>query len=134
VSWPFFFWDWLAFNPIQISILVYLTDNSATSDYNALQFSSRGSFVVEAVGDLIVKACRKHMLLTPLLLVAAFCCSLALAQEETAALNGQITDHDGLAVAGVKVQALNAGTNVSYLADTNETGFYNFPTLPARNV
>ncbi len=46
-------------------------------------------------------------------------------------MNGQITDHDGLAVAGVKVQALNAGTNVSYLADTNETGLYNFPTLPA---
>jgi hypothetical protein len=29
------------------------------------------------------------------------------------------------------VQALNAGTNVSYLADTNKTGLYNFPTLPA---
>jgi hypothetical protein len=71
------------------------------------------------------------MLLTALLLVAVLCRSLALAQEETAGLNGQITDHDGLAVAGVKVQALNAGTNVSYSADSNETGFYNFPALPA---
>ncbi len=78
-----------------------------------------------------MKAYRKHMLLTALVLVAALCCSSAFAQEETAALNGQITDHDGLAVAGVKVQALNAGTNVSYLADTNETGLYNFPTLSA---
>ena len=78
-----------------------------------------------------MKAYCKHILLTELVLVAALCCSLVFAQEETAALNGQIADHDGLAVAGVKVQALNVGTNVSYLADTNETGFYNFPSLAA---
>src|ERR1700731_66562 len=71
------------------------------------------------------------MLLTASVLVSALCCSLAFAQEETAALNGRITDQDGLAVAGVKVQALNAATNVSYLADTNETGLYNLPALPA---
>jgi hypothetical protein len=76
------------------------------------------------------KACRKHLLLQALILVAASCCSVAFAQEETAALNGLVTDHDGLVVAGVRVQALNAGTNVSYLTDTNETGLYNFPTLP----
>jgi hypothetical protein len=80
---------------------------------------------------VIVKAYRKHMLPAALVLVAALCCSLAFAQEETAALNGQITDHDGLTVTGVKVQALNAGSAVSYMADTNETGRYNFPTLPA---
>ncbi|WP_263354543.1 TonB-dependent receptor [Acidicapsa acidisoli] len=77
-----------------------------------------------------MKAHRKHILLAALVLVAALCSSLAFAQEETAVLNGQITDHDGLAVAEVKVQALNTGTNVSYMADTNETGRYNFPTLP----
>src|SRR5580704_1005992 len=71
------------------------------------------------------------MLLTASVLVSALCCSLAFAQEETAALNGRITDQDGLAVAGVKVLALNAATNVSYLADTNETGLYNLPALPA---
>jgi hypothetical protein len=70
-------------------------------------------------------------LLTALVLAAALCCPLAFAQEGTAALNGRITDHDRLAMAGVKVQALNAGTNVSYLADTNQRGLYNFPTLPA---
>jgi hypothetical protein len=79
----------------------------------------------------MVKAYRKHMLPAALVLVAALCCSLAFAQEETAALNGQITDHDGLIVLGAKVEALNAGTNVSYFADTNKTGLYNFPTLPA---
>src|SRR5271156_2529278 len=70
------------------------------------------------------------MLLTALVLVA-LCCPLAFAQEGTASLNGLITDHDGLAVVGVKVQALNAGTNVSYSADTNNRGRYLFPTLPA---
>jgi hypothetical protein len=68
-----------------------------------------------------VKAYRRHMLLTALVLVA-LCCPLAFAQEETAALKGQVTDHDGLAVVGVEVQALNAATNVSYLADTNNRG------------
>jgi len=77
-----------------------------------------------------VKAYRRHMFLTALVLVA-LCCPPAFAQEGTATLNGLITDHDGLAVVGVKVQALNAGTNVSYLADTNNKGLYNFPTLPA---
>src|SRR3984957_3416948 len=73
----------------------------------------------------------KSVLLAAFVLVEALCCLLAFAQEETAALRGQITDHDGLMVAGVEVQALNTGTNVSYLTDTRETGLYNFPTLPA---
>src|ERR1700692_3649777 len=85
---------------------------------------------IDTVRCVMVKADCKHMLLAALVLVAALCCSLAFAQEETAALNGQITDRDGLAVTGVKVQALNAGTNVSYVANTNEIGRYNFPTLP----
>ena len=78
-----------------------------------------------------MKAYRKHTLLGALVLAAVLSSPLAFAQEGTAALNGRITDHDSLPVAGVKVQALNAGTNVSYLADSNETGLYNFPTLPA---
>jgi carboxypeptidase family protein len=78
-----------------------------------------------------VKAFRKPILLTALALMAALCRSLAFAQEGTAALNGQITDHDGLAIAGVKVEALNGGTNASYSEDTNEIGLYSFPTVPA---
>jgi hypothetical protein len=80
---------------------------------------------------VVLKTHRRHLLLTASVLVTALSCSLAFAQQGTGALNGLITDHDGLAVVGVKVQALNAGTNVSYLADTNKTGLYNFPTLPA---
>jgi hypothetical protein len=53
-----------------------------------------------------VKAYCNHVLLTELVLVTALSCSLAFAQEETAALNGKITDHDGLAVTGVKCRCL----------------------------
>src|SRR5271163_3810407 len=77
----------------------------------------------------MLKAYRKHMLLAALVLVA-LCCPLALAQEETATLNGLITDSDRLAVVAVRVRALNEGTNVSYFADTNSRGLYNFPALP----
>ena len=79
---------------------------------------------------MIVSAYRNHMLGAAFML-AALCCSLAVAQEETAALNGQITDYNGLSVAGVRVQAFNAATNASYSAVTYETGLYNFPNLPA---
>jgi hypothetical protein len=79
----------------------------------------------------MMKTHRNNVLLAAFVLVEALCCLLAFAQEETAALKGQITDHDGLMVAGVEVQALNTGTNASYLTDTRETGLYNFPTLPA---
>jgi hypothetical protein len=78
----------------------------------------------------MMKTHRKSVLLAAFVLVQALCCLLAFAQEETAALKGQIADHDGRMVAGVEVQALNTGTNVSYLTDTRETGLYNFPTLP----
>ena len=71
------------------------------------------------------------MILTASVLAMPSCCPLAFAQEETAALNGQIMDRDGRAVTGVNVRALNGGTNVSYLADTNKTGLYNFPNIPA---
>ena len=70
-------------------------------------------------------------ILTELVLAAVLYGSFAIAQEGTAALTGQITDQDGLAVAGVIVQALNAGTGISYWADTNQIGLYNFPALPA---
>jgi hypothetical protein len=84
-----------------------------------------------AARGVLMKTHCKKMLLAALVLVKALCCLLAFAQEETAALKGQITDHDGLMVAGVEVQALNTGTNISYLADTRETGLYSFPSLPA---
>ncbi len=86
---------------------------------------------IETVRGATVRGHRTHILLAALVPVAALFCPLAIAQEETAALNGQIMDRDGRALTGVKVGALNTGTNVSYLAITNDTGFYSFPALPA---
>jgi Carboxypeptidase regulatory-like domain/TonB dependent receptor len=77
-----------------------------------------------------VGADRNHMLMAALIL-GGLCCSSAVAQEESAALNGQVTDHSGLAVPRVRVEALNAATNSLYLANTNQAGLYIFPNLPA---
>jgi hypothetical protein len=62
--------------------------------------------------------------------ISSLFCSLAFAQQGTAALNGQVTDPGGLAIVGAKVEAVNTGTNITYTGETNETGLYNFPTLP----
>ena len=64
-------------------------------------------------------------------LIPTLYCSLAFAQQGTAALNGQVVDASGLAVAGAKIEAVNTGTNATYTATTNEAGLYNLPTLPA---
>jgi len=69
--------------------------------------------------------------LAALVLLSGLCSSLAFAQQGTAALNGQVTDATGSAMAGAKVQALNVSTNITYSAETNESGLYNFPTLSA---
>ena len=66
-----------------------------------------------------------------LAVTSALSCSLAFAQQGTAALNGQVTDSSGLAVVGAQVQAVNTDTNIMSTAETNDTGLYNFPTLPA---
>src|SRR6202045_4175762 len=66
-----------------------------------------------------------------LAVTSALSCSLAFAQQGTAALNGQVTDSSGLAVVGAQVQAVNTDTNIMSTAETNDAGLYNFPTLPA---
>ena len=77
-----------------------------------------------------MKVCLPRVILAVLVMVPALYCSLAFAQQGTAALNGQVTDATGSAMATSKVQALNVSTNVTYSAETNESGLYNFPTLP----
>lgn len=52
------------------------------------------------------------------------------AQVGRAGLFGTITDSSGAPVATVKVQIINADTNVATVAVTNETGFYTAPSLP----
>jgi len=41
-----------------------------------------------------------------------------------------VTDPSGAVIAGVKVEATNVETNVTYPGQTNEEGLYNIPNLP----
>jgi hypothetical protein len=70
------------------------------------------------------------MFLTGAVASLILCCS-SFGQQGTAELNGQVTDSSGLAVVGSKVQAVNSATSAAYTAETNGTGFYNLPMLPA---
>jgi len=47
----------------------------------------------------------------------------------TATLTGRVTDPSGAVMAGVKVEATNVETNVTYPGETNEQGLYNIPNL-----
>src|SRR5262249_56582545 len=47
----------------------------------------------------------------------------------TATLTGRVTNTNGGVIAGVKVEATNVETNVSYLGETNDQGLYNIPDL-----
>ena len=48
----------------------------------------------------------------------------------TATLSGRITDPSGSVIAGVKVEATNVETNVTFPTETNEEGLYAIPNLP----
>jgi hypothetical protein len=48
----------------------------------------------------------------------------------TATLTGRVTDPSGAVMAGVKVEATNVETNVTYSGETNGQGSYNIPNLP----
>src|ERR1700756_4371452 len=67
--------------------------------------------------------------LAVLLLVAACSCLPALAQINEGSFIGRVTDQSGAIVVGATVHALNAGTNVSMDASTNDSGYFEFPLL-----
>jgi len=48
----------------------------------------------------------------------------------TATLTGRVTDTSGAVIAGVKVEATNVETNITFPGMTNEEGIYNIPNLP----
>jgi len=48
----------------------------------------------------------------------------------TATLTGRITDPSGAVIPGVKVEATNIETNVTFPSETNAEGLYNIPNLP----
>src|SRR6516225_2278996 len=65
----------------------------------------------------------------PLVLLLLTTC-LTLLAGPTATLTGRVTDTTGGVIAGVKVEATNVETNVTYPGETNVEGLYNIPNLP----
>src|SRR6516162_5441915 len=69
--------------------------------------------------------------LLPLLIFLATCLvTNPLFGGPTATLTGRVTDTTGGVIPGVKVQATNVETNVTFPGETNEEGLYNIPNLP----
>jgi len=62
--------------------------------------------------------------------VAACLVTAPLLAGPTATLTGRVTDTTGGVIPGVKVQATNVETNVTFPGETNEEGLYNIPNLP----
>jgi hypothetical protein len=58
------------------------------------------------------------------------CCSVALAQNVTGAITGEVTDPSGAVVPGAKVVAHNVDTNVDTPTTTNASGVYRIEFLP----
>jgi len=65
-----------------------------------------------------------------LLFAVGFWCSEGVAQTTTGAITGTVTDPSGAIVPHVRVTATNAGTNIPYAVDTNDSGIYNLLFLP----
>src|SRR5438876_1098 len=51
--------------------------------------------------------------------------------DELATITGRITDPNGLVVAGVKIDATNINTNITYSGETNADGLYRIPSIPS---
>lgn len=57
----------------------------------------------------------------------------AAAQEGMASLSGRVTDPNGLAVTGARVQAVNVDTNTASSTETNDSGLYTLPSVKPGN-
>ena len=64
-----------------------------------------------------------------LLFAQVFHPSSAVAQSESAAMSGRVTDQSGAVVPGVEVEIKNTDTNVSRMTTTNRDGYYSMPSL-----
>jgi hypothetical protein len=67
---------------------------------------------------------------TLLLLLTASVATRALSVGPTATLRGRVTDPTGGVLPGVRVQATNIETNITFKGETNADGLYSVPNLP----
>src|SRR5580704_8112506 len=69
--------------------------------------------------------------LATLALVIGFTASPANAQTSIAGtVTGQVTDASGAAVPGASIKLVDLGTNAAFASVSNDTGRYDFPTVP----
>src|SRR5262249_59544736 len=73
-----------------------------------------------------------NLLVAVVLLILLATCQVAslLLAGPAATLTGRVADPSGAVMAGVKIEATNVETNVTYPGETNEVGLYNIPNLP----
>lgn len=74
---------------------------------------------------------KRNLLFIVAILLSAFSVSRTYAQEAGASLRGTVTDQSGAVIIGANVTATNTLTNVSLTTQTDSTGTYLFPILPA---
>ncbi len=75
----------------------------------------------------------QRLLVLGMFVIAVFMPIHLMAQEVTAAINGNVTDPSGAAVVGAKVTATDQDRGTVWPTTTNGDGFYNFPRLPIGN-
>src|SRR6202047_746594 len=63
-------------------------------------------------------------------LAAFFLTSAALGQTVTGSITGQVTDPSGAVIVGANVTAVNVGTSVKTVTQTNASGVYTIRFLP----
>lgn len=66
-----------------------------------------------------------------LLLIVSACSMLSLAQSPLGTVTGLATDPTGAPIPRVRLELKNTGTGIQFQAETNDSGNYLFPNLPA---
>src|SRR5260370_20386745 len=110
-------------------------DRKSWSRHRPLPYAKPASLRIRGMQTSYLKGAGMRLLRFVLLVSVFFLSVLSassalFAQGGSAELSGRVTDPNGLAVVGAKVQAVNTGTNGTYPTETNEIGLYNLPTVP----
>ena len=63
-------------------------------------------------------------------LLSVFLITNVILAGPTATVTGRVTDPSGGVIAGVKVDATNVETNITFSGETNMEGLYSIPNLP----
>ncbi|MEO7142789.1 MAG: TonB-dependent receptor, partial [Bryobacteraceae bacterium] len=85
------------------------------------------------LGRVAAKVSGSRSIAPQVLIVSVALVSMAFGQEIRGTIAGTVTDPQGAAVSGARVEIRGIDTNVVYPATTNDSGIYVLPLLPAGN-